>query len=1084
MQAVRALLIGIDRYAGDVSNLAGCVNDIRAVENVLPTLLAAGVDYVPLVLLNEQARREAVIDAFRRHFAEAQPGDVAVFWYSGHGSQQQSVPGSVEPDALDETIVCHDSRGGSWDITDKELRSLVGEVSARGIEVLVVLDCCHSGSGVRDAKEEGKVRQAPLDRRSRPSDTYLKPAPGARATTASPVGNPTYVLLAACAPHQTAKEARVAGVERGAFSAALLQALVDTGGRLAYGDLIAWTAARVGRMVRAQEPRLEATNPDDRDRAFLGDLVAEATRSYRLLHDGSGWFLQAGTLHGIPSVRGEEKLLLSIRPGFGDERREIATAEVIEVEPHRSRVAPSGPLDEALLYRAEVTAWPVPLVRVGLRGQPESVARVQEALAGVRLAEVVDSSPDVEVEATPGGYRIGTPRSGLRIAHLIDADDSHAFDKVTRAVEKIARWRLIRDLVNPRSHIPADALRIVIQTASVPEWKESGPIRLLYTTDNDSFEQAPQIRISVQNHWNRKLYMAMLFLDEEHAVENVLVEAAGEWVSPGGVLEAADGNWLTVKVPDHLFSGGVTEVTDWIKVIASTREFDVSELCDGGMQGEVVRTVTDSPLDRLFARAARHIETGRADPTVDWQAVTRIVTVERPGPGVSLEAANDLGNGITFTAPTGLTGRVRLVSYETAVRDLDRPMVPLVLDDPALTTPLDLVPTRADSALSVLELEVSGGGDMVDPVHPFLLTFPSQLADDEHVIPLVYDGDYWLPVGRVVHRGSGEAVVAIESLPAPTMSVRGLWSSVRVLFRKLVGRPLGLRYEYPVLAVAAMEDGRVRYDPPDRSPALATKKPVLLYVHGIIGDTKEMVKNGSWVDSYYGAVLTFDYESINTSIEENARDLRRRLLDLGFGSTWQVDVVAHSMGGLVVRWMIEKEDGAALIRRAVFAGTPHAGSPWPTIQGWATTALGLALNGLTGVAWPVGLVGGLVQAIERVDDAFDELQPDSELLKVLAKSSDPRVPYTLLVGNQSLEGPTDRAAGLLERLRAHNLLAAAAALAFLSQPNDIAVSVLSAGAVPGPRDPVVEAIPVACDHMTYFSSVVGQKVIENALRRR
>jgi hypothetical protein len=1079
---VRALLVGIDRYAGDVSDLSGCVNDVRAVEEVLPTLVDPAVEYLTRVLLDEEATRQNLVDTFRAHFADAGRGDVALFWYSGHGSQQQTATGSAEPDDVDETLVCHDSRAGSWDLADKELATLVGEVSARGAEVLVVLDCCHSGSGVRAGDDGDAVRQVPMDRRIRPADTLLAPVSVERTATVVAGRRPAYVLLAACAAHQTAKETRVRGVARGAFSAALLDALAETGGRVSYADLIAWTAARIGRIVKAQDPQLEATEPGDADRAFLGDATAAASRSYRLLHDGTGWFIPAGTLHGIPPVHGEEKLLLSVRPGTGDDRREVATAAVTKVEPHRSRVAVDGALDDNGLYRVVVTAWPLPRVRVALSGADDAVAPVRDAVTGSRLAAVADDDPDVEVEATPDGYRIGSPRAGLRIAHTVRGHDAGAVRAVVEGVEQVARWCLLRDLANPRSTITSGSLRIEVDAGPSVDTSGAGPVELVYITDDDGTEQAPQIRVTVRNAGDRRLFVAVLFLDEEHAVDNVLFDAAGEWVPPGGTLRAAGGNPMSVRVPEHLFAGGVTEVTDWIKVIGCTREFDVRELCQGGLPGEAVRSaVTDSPLDRLFNRTVRKIDLAPADPGVDWQTATRVITVERPGPGVVLDRTTDLGNGLTLAVPSGVAGRARVTSLGTAVRDLARPPVPPVLDDPRLSTPLDLVPSRADSDLSVLEIALSAGGGSVDPDHPVQLSLPTPLADDEHVIALVHDGEYWLPVGRVAERGADRTVVAIDSLPAVQASARGLWSSVRVLLRKLVGRPLGLRYEHPVLAVGSVVDGRVRYEAKAATATVAEHPPVLVCVHGIIGDTRGMVEHAATLGGRYGTVLAFDYESINTTIAENARELRRRLVALGFGADRQVDVVAHSMGGLIVRWMVEKEDGAALVRRVVLAGTPHDGSPWPTIQGWATTALGLVLNGLTSVVWPVAVVGALVQAVEGVDDALDELEAGSPVLATLAAAGDPGVPYTLVIGDRALADPHGRAAGLLKRLRVRNLLGAAASVAFLARPNDIAVSVTSAGAVPGPRTPAVETITVACDHLSFFSSEVGRAAIEKGL---
>jgi hypothetical protein len=40
-------------------------------------------------------------------------------------------------------------------------------------------------------------------------------------------------------------------------------------------------------------------------------------------------------------------------------------------------------------------------------------------------------------------------------------------------------------------------------------------------------------------------------------------------------------------------------------------------------------------------------------------------------------------------------------------------------------------------------------------------------------------------------------------------------------------------------------------------------------------------------------------------------------------------------------------------------GTPNAGSPWPRVEDWATAALGIGLNALAGVVWPVKALAAL-----------------------------------------------------------------------------------------------------------------------------
>jgi hypothetical protein len=121
-------------------------------------------------LVDEAATRAGVIEAFRSTFAPAAAGDTAVFYYSGHGSQEQAPPEHLpfEPDGLNETLVLVDSRAeGGLDLADKELAVLVREVSGRDVHTLVVLDCCHSGGLSRDGANKARGITAPDDIRHR-----------------------------------------------------------------------------------------------------------------------------------------------------------------------------------------------------------------------------------------------------------------------------------------------------------------------------------------------------------------------------------------------------------------------------------------------------------------------------------------------------------------------------------------------------------------------------------------------------------------------------------------------------------------------------------------------------------------------------------------------------------------------------------------------------------------------------------------------------------------------------------------------------------------------------------------------------
>src|SRR4051812_31182855 len=116
MKTIYSLLVGIDDYPPPVPKLRGCVNDIREMQQYLELRVDPGggklEDFLKFrVLVNQEAPREAVIRAFREHLGKAGPEDIALFCYSGHGSQEQAPEAfwRIEPDRLDETLVLYDS---------------------------------------------------------------------------------------------------------------------------------------------------------------------------------------------------------------------------------------------------------------------------------------------------------------------------------------------------------------------------------------------------------------------------------------------------------------------------------------------------------------------------------------------------------------------------------------------------------------------------------------------------------------------------------------------------------------------------------------------------------------------------------------------------------------------------------------------------------------------------------------------------------------------------------------------------------------------------------------------------------------
>ena len=240
-----------------------------------------------------------------------------------------------------------------------------------------------------------------------------------------------------------------------------------------------------------------------------------------------------------------------------------------------------------------------------------------------------------------------------------------------------------------------------------------------------------------------------------------------------------------------------------------------------------------------------------------------------------------------------------------------------------------------------------------------------------------------------------------------------------------------------------------------------------MFVHGIIGDTRAM---GARLAPAVGDIyLTFDYENLHTTIEENAEGLKDRLAACGLtkGAGKEVVLVAHSMGGLVSRWFMEKLGGRELVSRVILCGTPNAGSNWSTIEDWLTATASLALNGLTKLSWEASVIGWLFSGLEKIDNSLDQMKPASAFLTSLANLDDPDIPYMVLAGNTSLATAAD--APRVQRLL-KKVLHKTTSVAFLFEPNDVAVSVKSIGSVGATWKRRPETYEVACDHVSYFSN--------------
>ncbi|MDJ0772511.1 MAG: caspase family protein [Mastigocoleus sp. MO_167.B18] len=1137
---IYALLVGIDNYLKPVTPLKGCINDVVAIEEYLRSRVKVeGWNLDLKSLKDEEATRQNIINNFRQHLGQAKSNDIVLFYYSGHGSREEAPREfwDFQPDRLNETLVCYDSRSkGGWDLADKELSKLISEVAQNNPQITIILDCCHSGSGSRDPFQETNVREFSADERQRSLDTFIfspeeiqnLKSSYQRASGWSLVTG-KHILFASCREQEKAKEYNGDdGQTRGAFCYFLTEALKKAKGNLTYRDLFKQINALVRSKVQNQSPQLEATNPKDLDQLFLGGAISDRSPYYTISHHKEyGWVIDGGAVHGVPLPVGEETMHLALFPveTRGESLRKlsdkIAEAKVTQVLPQLSKVeiTSSIGLDREQTFKAVITALPLPPKTVRFEGETEGVQLLREALQNigdngqpsVYVREVEDTGKvEFKVLAHRGRYIITRPADGFPLASLAQGYNQSSAIAVIHRLEHITRWTNLSELSSPaNSRISPDAIQMEIyQDGKV---LSDGEIRLSYYRDDRGKWKKPAFQVKLKNTSNETLYCALLDLTEQFAINAGFFEAGYVKLEPNQEIWALGKKSIRASVPQEVWEQGITEFQDIFKLIVCTNEFDARLLeqdkldlpyrKDTLSQRGSMRAGT---LNRLMNRLQyRDLEVDdEAEEYDDWVTSQVVIKTIRPlettpipksGIGVSL------GAGVLLQTHPYLQANARLINTSASTRGLDdNHLPPLLRENSQTNQPFPLTSSRGiEPALNTLELREVNIDTIatVNRENPLKLIVDTPLIRGERVLPFAYDGEFYLPLG-VGYSHNGRTEIRLERLPEPVnQGERDLKGALKIFFQKIVSEKIGLEFSYPHLAIANVApDETVSYEShiEQVKQRVTQAEKIVLFIHGITGETANslpsMQRGKVEVDGQekslaqiYDLILSFDYENLHTSIEENARLLKDRLETVGLGANHgkQLEIVAHSMGGLISRWFIEREGGKQVVNHLIMLGTPNAGSPWSTVEDWAIALLTFGLNGLSTFAFPAKILSNLLSLIEKIDISLDQMQPGSDFLKSLAASSDPSIPYSIIAGNNSMMSAnieTGKLQRLMQKLRNKSI-----DLAFFGQTNDTAVTVRSITSVDPKRIPQPQIQEVGCDHVSYFSDVEGLTALTRAL---
>lgn len=364
-----AILIGASTYPALDERfwLKGPANDIDLVATYLQnnpvaqfapaniTVLADGVaGGTPPTL-------QAIRDSFARLTDTVQPGDFVYLHFSGHGSQSPALDPSTETDGLDEIFLPVDI--GPWEDTtgtvqnalvDDEIGQMLDALRARGADVWVVFDSCHSGTATRAAPGAEDVRERKLG----PQALKIPAAAMAQAETTRALPNPRDLPAPAIEPTsdqpgklvaffaaqttETTPEKNMPKGDpnrrlQGVFTYTLFQTLAERPGTTyrQLGDevLRKYSAQNLARSTPLFEGDLDST-------VFGGDAQGRILQ-WPATAKGDSLTIPAGRLHGLSEGA---QLLLLASPADADEAA-LATYTVATLTTFNATLQSDQPTD-------------------------------------------------------------------------------------------------------------------------------------------------------------------------------------------------------------------------------------------------------------------------------------------------------------------------------------------------------------------------------------------------------------------------------------------------------------------------------------------------------------------------------------------------------------------------------------------------------------------------------------------------------------------------------------------------------------------------------------------------------------------
>ncbi len=348
------LQVGIGKYldSARLPTLRGSRTDVEKMRELLTSERFNVPEKNIHTLLDVEATKPRIFAEFENHlinnardyFQQTKRRDaVAVFEFSGHGSQAPDASPFDEADGRDETFVTYDSQdlpGKNFDITDDEIFELTRRLRRYTDNIVYILDSCHSGSATRASDD---VRRIParttvpvtfLKAETRGAGDNMKTEKDNSQTDLLPPGD-DYIVISAAKSNQLAGQKYIFENEQsktpvvfGNLTYFLIEELRNAKADTSYRELVENVRQKVaGETKNNQIPQIEG---DDKRFVFAGlgsrednyVKISEVKNKQITIEAGAIQNISAGTILAVYD-RNQKR--------FDGETGKIGVAKVVSV---------------------------------------------------------------------------------------------------------------------------------------------------------------------------------------------------------------------------------------------------------------------------------------------------------------------------------------------------------------------------------------------------------------------------------------------------------------------------------------------------------------------------------------------------------------------------------------------------------------------------------------------------------------------------------------------------------------------------------------------------------------------------------